>query len=141
MSIALNRITIEQPVPYLPITIKQNEDFTLALTIIEKDEAGSAVVPDTTGWTVAMQVRKEPVVDSPVLVEASTANGRIVVGIQGDPGEQVNIDIKIPDTAVNAIPNFATVGEAGYDLLVTFPNGDKKYYLEGPAVLSPAYTR
>lgn len=133
--------TIAQPIPYLPITIVQNADFTLALCIQEEDELGNRVVVDTTGWVVTMQVRKEATASSPVLVEASTANGRIVVGIQGDPGEEVNIDIKIPDTAVNAIPNFETIGRAGYDLRVIYPNTDADYYLQGPALLQPVYTR
>lgn len=136
--------TLSNPTPGLPgddeLVIKQNEDFTMSLTYIELDELNNAVVADTSAWTVKMQVRKEAKQSSPVLVEASTGNGRIVVGIQGDPGEEINIDIKIPDTAINAIPDFDTIGEAGCDIQVIFPNGDKKYIFQEAVVLEPAYT-
>lgn len=129
--------TIEQPVPKKNIVIKQNADFTLALCIIERDDAGDAVVIDTTGWQVELNVRKEPKQANPVLLEASTANGRIVVGIHGDPGEQVNIDIRVPASVTAAITDF---GDAGYDLRVLYPDGSAEYLLEGAAFLQPAYT-
>lgn len=129
--------TIGQPVPRKDITIKQNADFTLSLCIIERDELGNAVVVNTAGWQVEMNVRKEPKQSNPVLMEASTVNGRVVVGIQGDPGEEVNIDIKVPSHVTALIADF---GKAGFDLRVTYPNGDDEYLLEGRAFLQPAYT-
>lgn len=129
--------SIKQPVPKLDIVIKQNADFTLALCIIERDELGDAVVVDTTGWQMEMNVRKEPKQTNPVLMEASTANGRIVVGINGDPGAQVNVDIKVPKSVTAGIADF---GDAGYDLQVTYPDGSVEYLLEGVAFLQPAYT-
>lgn len=129
--------TIEQPVPKKNIVIKQNADFTLALCIIERDETGAALVVDTTGWAVEMNVRKDPKQDNPVLLEASTANARIVVGIHGDPGEQVNIDINVPASVTATMADF---GDAGYDLRVTYPDGKSEYLMEGVAFLQPAYT-
>lgn len=128
---------IEQPVPKKNIVVKQNADFALALCIIERDETNTAIVIDTTGWQVEMNVRKEPKQTNPVLLEASTANGRIVVGINGDPGEEVNIDINVPASATAAISDF---GDAGYDLRVVYPDGKSEYLLEGVAFLQPAYT-
>lgn len=129
--------TIKQPVPRKDLTIKQNADFTLALCIIERDDTGVATVIDTTGWIVEMNVRKEPKQDNPVLLEASTANARIVVGIHGDPGEEVNIDITVPASVTATIADF---GDAGYDLRVVYPDGSTEYLLEGAAFLQPAYT-
>ena len=128
---------IQQPVPKKDIVIKQNATFSLGLCIVERDETGAAVVVDTAGWEAVLQVRPLPGPDGPILLNASTANGRILTGIQGDPGEQVNIDIKIPavDTA-----DLAYFGCAGYDLLVVYPNGDRDYYLQGQATLQPAYS-
>ena len=133
--------TLSDPIPRLPggkdIVIKQNADWSMALTIIERDELGNAVVVDTTGWVVKLQVRKEPKTSSPVLLEASTANGRIVVGIQGDPGDEVNIDIKVPKSVTALLSDF---GVAGCDLRVTYPNGDVDYLLDETVLLKPAYT-
>ena len=129
--------TLGQPVPRKDVTIKKNADFRMALCMIERDENGEAVVIDTSGWVVAMQVREEPDPTSPVICEASTANGRVVVGINGDPGEEVNIDITIPHTVTAAI---AHEGTAGWDLRVTYPDGMTDYLAEGRAYLQPAFT-
>lgn len=116
--------TLSNPVPHLPggkdIVIKQNADWTMAIRVFERDELGNAVTVDTTGWIVKLQVRKEPKSSNPVLLEASTANGRIVVGIQGDPGEEVNIDIKVPKSVTAGLTDF---GQAGCDMQVTYPDG------------------
>lgn len=129
--------TIKQPVPKLDITIKRRADFMLALCIIERDETGARVVVDTAGWIVVMQVREEPYPAGPVIVEASTANGRIVTGINGDPGEEVNIDIKIPSSITAGITH---TGKAGYDILTIAPDGTTEYLCEGRAFLQPSYT-
>lgn len=129
--------TLEQVVPYKRIEIKQGATFSLGLLIIERDETGAAVVIDTAGWEAVLQVRPEPDQGSPVLLEASTANGRIVTGIQGSGEDQVNLDVKIPHTETTALTYF---GDAGYDLLVVYPSGDRDFYLGGPAILLPAYS-
>lgn len=126
-----------QPVPRKDITIKKNADFGLAITVVERDEDGAAFVVDTTGWVVKMQVRELPYSTSPVLMEASTANGRITVGINGDPGEEVNIDILVPASVTNGI---TFEGTAGYDIRVTYPGGRVDFLAQGYAYLQPAYT-
>ena len=129
--------TLGQPVPRKDITIKKNADFMFALCIIERDELGVATVVDTDGWIVKLQVREEPDAASTVIAEASTANGYITVGIVGDPGEEVNIDVKIPKTVTAAITH---EGTAGYDLRVQYPDGSVEYLAEGLAYLQPAFT-
>ena len=132
--------TLGQPVPRKDITLKKNADFSYALCIIERDELGEAVVVDTTGWLVWLQVREEPDESSPIIVDASTeagADGTITVGIQGDPGEEINIDISIPKAATAAI---TYEGTAGYDLRVQYPSGQVDYLAEGRAFIQPAFT-
>lgn len=129
--------TLNDPVPKLDITIKQNETFPMSLTIIERDDDGTAMVIDTSDWDVVMQVRAEPSQGSPVLLEASTANGRIVTGITGTAPDQINIAIKIPASVTAALEWF---GCAGYDILAIYPGGDQKYLSEGQALIQPAYS-
>jgi hypothetical protein len=130
-------LTIESPIPQKDIVIKQNATFSLQLCIVTRDEDDVAEVVDTEDWEAVLQVRTEPTEASDVLLEASTAGGSIVVGIQGDPGVQVNIDIKIPHTETADLEWF---GCAGYDLLVIYPEGDQDYLLQGQALLVPAYS-
>ena len=128
---------ISQPVPRHDITIKQNATFSLVLCIVQRESDGSTSVVDTEDWEAVLQVRAEPTQTSDVLLEASTDNGRIVMGIQGDPGEEINIDIKVPAEITAALEWF---GCAGYDLLVIYPGGDHDYYAEGQAIIQPAYS-
>lgn len=129
--------TLAEPVPKKDIAVKQNATFSMALCIVEKDDAGTVTVVDTADWEAVLQVRAAARADSPVLLEASTANGRIVVGITGATGEEVNIVIKIPATDTAALAWFGCVG---YDLLVIYPTGDQDYLLQGQALLQPAYS-
>ncbi len=129
--------TIREPVPKLDIAIKQNATFRLAVCLIEDDGLGGTAPIDTTGWEIVLQVRQEPSTTSAVLLEASTANGRVTVGITGAPGSQVNIDIKLTATDTAALTWF---GCAGYDLLAVYPGGDHDYWLQGQALLMPAYS-
>lgn len=129
--------TLNQAVPSYDIVIKQNADFSMALCIVERDDNGDAVVVDTSGWSVVMQIRKEPAIDSPVILEATTANGRIVTGIQGEPDDPVNIDIKIPKSVTASLTYF---GCAGYDLLAIYPDQEHDYYVQGQAILQPSYS-
>lgn len=56
---------------------------------------------DTAGWWGLLQIR-HPDTDA-VLVEASTANGRITVGIQGTAPHQWNVLIDIPSLVTAAL--------------------------------------
>lgn len=129
--------TIGQPIAALDIAIKQNATFRLSICLIEDDGLGGTQTVDTSGWDVVMQVRADPATASPVLLEASTANGRVTVGITGSPGEEVNIDVKIPATDTALLDWF---GCAGYDLLAVYPGGDHDYWVQGQATLIPAYS-
>lgn len=129
--------TLAEPIPERNVTIKQNGVFRMSLCIVERDDDDVATVIDTTGWEAVLQVRAEPKTTSPVLLEASTDNGRIAVGITGDLGEEVNIDIKVPASITAALTWF---GCAGYDLLVIYPGGDQDYLLQGQALIMPAYS-
>lgn len=129
------RVELTGPLPKQhDIEIKQNATWSLQLCLFERDTGD---VVDTEDWEAVLQVRAEPSQDSDVLLEASTANGRIVTGIQGDEGAEVNVDIKIPAGDTAALEWF---GCAGYDLLLIYPSTDQEYYLQGQALLVPAYS-
>jgi hypothetical protein len=128
--------TLGRPYGYQPITIPQGADFRMSLLLIYRDESGAAVIHDTTGWDVLLQVRKEPTAESPVLMEASTANGRVTVGIQGTAPYQANVVIKV---AASVTAGLADWGEGGYDLNCRYPNLDVDIHLTGPARLKRAY--
>lgn len=129
--------TLRKSTPRRDIEIKQNATFSIGLTLIERDENGDAHVIDTDGWDAVLQVRREPRRDEPVLLEASTFNGRILTGIQGDGDQLVNIDIKLQAYDTAGLEYF---GDAGFDLLCIEPGGDQSYVLAGKAFLSPAYS-
>lgn len=129
--------TLADPVEHKDIAIKQNETFSMQLCIFWRDENGDVEIIDTEDWEMVMQVRQLPSQDSDVLLEASTDNGRIVTGIQGEAGEEVNVDIKIPADVTAALEFF---GCAGYDVLAIYPGGDRKYHVQGQALLMPAYS-
>lgn len=128
--------TLAQPYGYKPIVIPQGGDFRLSLLLIYRDANGNAVVHDTADWDVLFQVRKEPRADSPVIVEASTANGRVVTGIQGTGADQVNVYLKIPASVTALLTDW---GEGGYDLNCLYANLDVDIHLTGPACLKRAY--
>lgn len=128
--------TLANPVPYKDIVIVQGADFRMDLAIIYRDEDGNAHLHDTEDWDVLFQVRKEPSADSPVLVEASTSNGRIVVGIQGVAPNQKNITLKVPASVTKLLEDW---GRGGFDLSCKYPNFDIDLHLSGPACLKRAY--
>lgn len=130
--------TLAQPVPQLDITVKQGATFQMALCLIEKDPGGVVTVVDTAGWTIIMQIRSEPDPASPVLLSATTASGKVTVGIVGSPGEQINVDITIPANETGALTWF---GCGGYDILAIYPSGYRAYLAQGTVDLQPAYSR
>ncbi len=72
----------------------------------------------TSGYTGRMMIRAD--YDTPVLLDCSTANGRIEVGIQGTAPNQRNIAITLT-AATTAALTFADV--ALYDLALTDSTG------------------
>lgn len=115
MAAAYYAIVIEEGATFnLPVAVKANGDPL-----------------NLTGYTAQMQVRSS-VDDEAVIVEASTANGRIV--ITGGTGV---INITIPANVTSTL-SFAS---AVYDLKATSPAGVVTFYLRGPATFSKAVTR
>ena len=102
-------------------TVQRRADFPLTLTF--KDGNGSAI--NLTGYTVAAQVYSE---------DRSTLYASF--GVTYTNRTTGTVDIKLADTQTATFsPN-----ELKYDVLLTQPNGDKFYYLEGTLYISEGYT-
>jgi hypothetical protein len=109
------------------ITIRQGS--TYRLPIIWKDSNGEPI--NLTGYVARMQVR--PGVCSPdVIVELTTANGRITLG-----GSTGTIDLEIPATVTAAI----TDGCGVYDLELESSDGTVTAILAGAVTFEREVTR
>lgn len=84
-----------------------------------------------TGYTAKMQIRESQALDATLILELSTANGRIVLG--GVTGT-VAIEISDEDAAL------LTFTEGYYDLKLTPPDGKTFRIMEGPITLSKGTT-
>lgn len=90
------------------------------------------VAVDLTGYTAKMQVRKKASATSEVLLEASSANGRVTItALEG------RVAIKIPDEITAALD----FSEAVWDLELTSPAGDVKRLVQGTVTLDKEVTR
>ena len=102
-------------------TVQRRADFPVRL--IFKDSTGTAV--NLTGFTVEAQVwnrdRSSKFADFGVTYTDRT-NG--------------TIDLKLTDTQTATF----SLNILEYDILLTDPNGDKMYYLEGTLFISEGYT-
>ena len=102
-------------------TVQRRADFPVRLVF--KDSAGTAV--NLTGFTVEAQVwnrdRSSKFADFGVTY-TDRANG--------------TIDLKLTDTQTATF----SLNILEYDILLTDPNGDKMYYLEGTLFISEGYT-
>ena len=102
-------------------TVQRRADFPVRL--IFKDSTGTAV--NLTGFTVEAQVwnrdRSSKFADFGVTY-TDRANG--------------TIDLKLTDTQTATF----SLNILEYDILLTDPNGDKMYYLEGTLFISEGYT-
>ena len=102
-------------------TLQRRADFPVRL--IFKDSTGTAV--NLTGFTVEAQVwntdRSSKFADFGVTY-TDRANG--------------TIDLKLTDTQTATF----SLNILEYDILLTDPNGDKMYYLEGTLFISEGYT-
>jgi len=105
-----------------------------SLSLVKGDAWGRAIaiqtpdgLHDTTGWVALLQIRHRET--GAVLVEASTANGLITVGIQGTAPHQYNLKVDIPKVVTASLTDWG-VGdwqlEAGPDSTrtVTYFGGD-----------------
>ena len=101
--------------------MQRRADFPLTLTF--KDGSGNAI--NLSGYTVAAQVYSE---------DRSTLYASF--GVTYTNRATGTVDIKLADTQTATFsPN-----ELKYDVLLTQPNGDKFYYLEGTLYISEGYT-
>ena len=102
-------------------TVQRRADFPMRL--IFKDANGTAV--NITGFTVAAQVWND---------DRSTKFADFSVTYTDRTNGTVDLKLSDTDTA-----NFS-VNILRYDVLLTDPNGDKMYYLEGTLFVSQGYT-
>jgi hypothetical protein len=102
-------------------TIQRRADFPVRL--IFKDSAGTAV--NLTGFTVEAQVWNR-----------ERSNKFADFGVTYTDRANGTIDIKLTDTQTATF----SLNILEYDILLTDPNGDKMYYLEGTLFISEGYT-
>ena len=110
-----------------PITIYQGATFVQELYYVDADENAINI----TGATAIMQVRRT-VDNEDVLIELSTANGRIVVD-----GANGGITLTIPSTMTDDLPAGCFV----YDLFVTLPSNAIERFLAGECEVVERVTR
>ena len=109
--------------------IEKNANFSKLLTITDPNNSDAPV--DLTGYTAEMDIRETPE-SSTVLLELSTANGKIV--INGPTGE-ISLGLLAADTA-------ALTWEHGtYDLILTSPGGFNEIPIYGEITVTPTNTR
>lgn len=99
---------------------------------------------DLTGWSAHMQIRKNQ--QSPTIVDASTSNGKIVmgyvpVGLDGTPATPDPANGRIAVILPDEDTDLLTIKSALYDLEVTSPQGDVYRLLEGGVTVSPNITQ
>ena len=111
----------------LDILIEQGATFVLNL--VWQDSTGAAI--DLSLFTADMQVRSK-VSDTNILLEASTANGYIVLG-----GPAGTIAITVPAAVTAAL----TATRGVYDLEITSPTGTVTRLVEGDVEVSLEVTR
>ena len=115
------------------LEIEQGATFTLGFNWHQPD-AVDPTLPgtpyDLTGWIARLQIRKSQ--GSPVLLDASTVNGKIVLGTTNG-----RVDIKFTDEDTDAL----TTTSALYDLELENPAGDVFRLLEGSVSISKNITQ
>lgn len=123
-----------------PLTIDQGETFRLVLVyaLPGATESDPPVPIDITGATGLMQVREK--YGSPVLAEASSENGGIV--IEGAEG-RINLMLTAAQTDSMGVKEGSTKPResALYDLEITLSGGDIKRVVEGTITIRPNITR
>lgn len=107
------------------LRIEQGAYYTCPLELSDGDDTPL----DLTGYTARMQVRKS-VGSSEVLLELTTANGRLVI-----EGSTVRIVLSAEVTAA------ITWRQGVYDLELVPPDGKVERLVQGSVVVSPEVTR
>jgi hypothetical protein len=91
----------------------------------------AAGLVDTAGWYGLLQVRDAA---GTVKLEASTANSRIVMGIQGTAPNQWNLLINIPKAVMTAVPDLTG---CEWQLEAGPASASSVTYFGGPVTLTP----
>jgi hypothetical protein len=112
------------PAAKLNLTVEQGATFSKRLVWKDKNRRPINI----TGWTARMQIRKI-VADPNLILELSTANGRIVFTAAG------TIELRLTAQETSTL-------QAGvYDLEMVAPDGSVTRLVEGKVVVSPEVTR
>lgn len=120
------------------LTIKQGAVFDVRFWWSLRDGATVETV-DPTGYTWEMQIR-ETLESDTVILELSTANGRIESGVV-DPdrfGGEPHVRLILDSTETAVLPSR---GQAKYDLFFTPGGGDRDCLLGGAVFWNGAVTR
>jgi len=124
-------LIVDQLPAWEPLVIKQGDDFALTYLLQSYDPVlGEYVTLSTAGYTAKMKVR--PDYDQPAVLECTTANGRLTVGLQGTAPYQYNLLLSIAKATTAALTDW---GEGIYDLVLVDTFGKEKTILEGTCCL------
>lgn len=113
------------------LVIEQGTDVSLGFAL--KLDDGTLL--DTAGYTARAKVRATYA--GPVLLDLSTANGRLTVGIQGTVPNQWNLQLTVDHGTTAALTDW---GLGVWDCEIVDPMGNVKRVLEGAAALSREVT-
>ena len=111
----------------LKLEIEQRASFRRRL--VWKGSNGKPI--NLSNWTALLQVRKT-YDNETVIIELSTANGRIVLG---ELTGTIDLIITYEDTALLVPDTYE------YDLLLSAPDGSKDRLVEGKFVVTPGVSR
>lgn len=134
---SVNRVfplTFEMPTAKIDIVVQQGATFYLPLAFVETWNPYTLL--DLTGYIARSRIR--PSYDDALVVDMTTANGRITLGTQGTIPYQYNCILTIDQATTDA---FIEWGEGVWDLELTNPFGVTYRWAEGAARLSRAATR
>lgn len=118
-----------------PLFIEQGATFTLGFVYCQPGPTVDGVVQpgdpyDLTDWIARMQLRKNQ--QSPILIDASTENGKITLG-----GATGRIDIRFEDEDTDLLGTKS----CKYDLELENPAGDVFRILKGDVTVDPNITQ
>lgn len=107
-------------VTFIP-TLEEAVSYTKRFTW--RDNAG--VIVDTAGYSADMMIKD--VVDGTLILELTDGNGRIVLGIQGTPPDDYNVEIVLTAADLTGLDWPEGPTRAVYDLLLTSGAYVKKF--------------
>lgn len=130
----IGRFPLRRPALY-HLYVLQGATLTLAFGFVET-LAPKAYLPFGAGWSARARVKAT--YDGPTLLDMTTTNGRIVLGVQGSAPDQYNCLITVPASVTDALSDW---GEGLWDLEIQDPFGTVERWVEGYAYLSRSVTR